>query len=187
MMGQTFAERRGIDLDAVVARRGHGTHVTYVAGCRCLACRAAHSRYESERLRARRSGDWNGLVDARAARVHLAKLSRRGVGRRAVADAAGVPPSTLRAIRVGEKTKIRKRTEARILAVDAGARSGGSLVPAGPTWRRIERLLAEGFTKTELARRLGSTAKTPSLQIRKDFVTARTAADVERLYNRVMR
>lgn len=88
-------------------------------------------------------------------------------------------------IRSGKKKRIRRRTEARILAVTAEAVAGGALVPAGPTWRRINRLLEEGFTRAEIARRLGY--KRPALQLRKDFVTAKNAAAVERLYCRVMK
>jgi len=56
-----------------------------------------------------------------------------------------------------------------------------SLVPADSTMRIIEKLLAEGFTKQELARRLGSTAKVPALQLRRDRVTARNRHKVEQL------
>jgi len=40
----------------------------------------ANSRYETERAVARKNGDWNGIVDARAARRHISKLSKAGIG-----------------------------------------------------------------------------------------------------------
>ncbi len=46
-------------------------------------------------------------------------------------------------------------------------------------------LLNNGFTKYELAHRLGSKAKVPSLQIGKGLVTARNAQKVEKLYNTI--
>ena len=91
----------------------------------------------------------------------------------------------LQGIASGSRAQCRKRTETAILAVDGDARSDASIVSAGRTWTILRRLLAEGYTKTELARRLGSKAKTPSLQIQTDFVLASTAAKVERLYNRL--
>lgn len=125
---------------------------------------------------------WNGLVPAAPARAHLAQLSAQGVGRRSVAAAADVGETTLSEIITGRQLQIRRRAEARILAVDAGAVAGGALVPAGPTWELLEDLLARGFSRRELARRLGSAAKVPALQLRAEFVLASSAAAVARLF-----
>ena len=168
----------------LAADKPHGTRVKYQGGCRCLVCRSANSKYESERIAARKAGDWNGIVDAGKARQHILKLSKAGVGYRAIADVSGVAKSNLNLIRSGAKKKIRKDTETRILAVSAKAVSGGALIPAGRTWQRINHLLKEGFTKTELAKRLGH--KSPNLQIRKKFITAKTAANIQRLYTIIM-
>ena len=46
-------------------------------------------------------------------------------------------------------------------------------------------MLAEGYTKTFLARQMGSRAKRPSLQIEAHRITALTASKVERLYRRI--
>lgn len=165
-----------------------GTRAKYVAGgCRCMLCRAANSRYETERALARKNGDWNGLVSAPDVRTHLLKLSKEGVGRRAVADAAGVARSIVAAIRSGKKETVRARTAARLLAVTKDAVADHALVSANRTWRQINRLLAEGFTKSELTRRLGSKSKTPALQLKRAQVTARSAMKVDRLYSIVMR
>jgi hypothetical protein len=164
--------------------RSHGDRLRYMAGCRCVPCRAANSRYECERLAARKAGDWNGCVSAAKARKHLEKLSRQGVGRNSICEASGVARSIVARIKNGKKKLIRRRTETKILAVTADARADHSIVPAARTWRLINRLLQEGFSKAEIARRLGR--QTPALQIRKDFILARTAVAVERLYNRVM-
>lgn len=174
-----------IDREKIAATKPHGVRVRYILGCRCMLCRAANSRYEVERAAARKNGDWNGLVSTAAARAHLRKLRRKGVGRRAVAAVTGVSQAILQGIANGSRAHCRKRTETAILAVDGDARSDASIVPAGRTWTILRRLLAEGYTKTELARRLGSKAKVPALQIQADFVLASTAAKVERLYNRL--
>lgn len=164
-----------------------GTRAKYVgAKCRCVPCRAAASRYESERLAKRKAGEWNGLVPAEPVRVHLGRLSRQGVGYKSAADAAGVSRSTVGAILAGRRTQLRAQAAKRLLAVDREAVADHALVPAVRTWRLIEQLLKEGFTKTELARRLGSSARAPALQLRRDYVTAVNASKVERLYRQVM-
>jgi hypothetical protein len=101
-----------------------------------------------------------------------------------IAEACGVSQSTLAAIKARRKTNIQARTHRAILAVTADVRGAGTLVDASPVWVQINRLLREGFTKGELARRLGN--KTPALQIRSDVVTARTAMRVEKIHAEVM-
>ncbi len=176
---------RGLkSLAELAERKPHGERLRYMAGCRCVPCRAANSRYESQRQAKRKAGEWNGLVPAKRARRHIIKLSRLGVGRRALAEASDVGATIIMEIRSGRKNRIRKQTETRILGVTAEAVSGGALVSASRTLRLINRLLeTEGFTKAEIARRLGYT--TPKLQIRGEFVRASTAAAVERLYRRL--
>jgi len=162
----------------------HGTRLKYMGGCKCMLCRAANSRYETERAVARKNGDWNGIVDARAARRHILKLSKAGVGYKSVADAASVAHTVVAEIRAGRRLRIRQRTERSILAITKTAYAGGALIDADPTWKKINTLLDEGFTKSELARRLGS--KTPALQFGHFEVTAKTAARVDRFYRAIM-
>ena len=165
--------------EQLAEKNPHGTRVRYMTGCKCMLCRAANSRYETERAAARKNGDWNGIVPATIARLHLLKLSRRGIGRKTVSDASGVSRTIIAEIRAKRKTHIRMRTHRAILAVDYDVRGAATLVDARPVWAQINRLLREGFTKGELARRLGN--KTAALQIRRDVVTAKTAMRVERL------
>ena len=58
------------------------------------------------------------------------------------------------------------------------------MIDADPTWKQIDRLLEEGFTKAELARRLG--LKSPAIQFKHFEVTAKTAARVDRFYRAIM-
>lgn len=169
---------------ALGATKPHGTRIRYIAGCRCVPCRAANSRYESGRLRARRNGDWNGLVPAARAKKHLRALTRVGVGRRSVAEASDVGETVIAEIRSGAKKQIRARTERRILSVTKDAVAGAACIPADRTWVLINRMLREGFTRGALAQRIGR--KTPALQIGKRRVLARTAMEVERFYERIM-
>ncbi len=164
----------------LAANRPHGDRVRYMAGCRCDECRRANSRYESERQRARRNGDWNGIVPAERARQHLLALSAEGVGRRAVADATDLGETILCEIRAGKKKNIRARTEKLILAVTKEMALDGALVPAASTWKLLNELIADGITRGYIANRLG--ARTKALQLSKKRVTVRHAYQVELLY-----
>lgn len=182
--GSRAMQARGLRPAEVLAKdRPCGDRLRYVGGCRCDDCRAANAAYERERIRARANGDWNGLVPAHEARKHLRKLSRQGVGRRAIAAASDVGQTTLTAIRKGAKQQIRARTERAILAVTRAAASDHALVSAGRTWQRIRELLDEGYTEERLARELGYA--TPRLQFGRTRVTVRTDYEVERLHRRL--
>lgn len=119
------------------------------------------------------------LVDAAPVRAHLRGLSRQGVGYKSVAAACDVAKTTLAQVLARTKRTIRKATADRVLQVTKEAVADGGLVPAGQTWRRIEGLLEEGFTRAELARRLGYAS--PALQFRRTRITARNAHRVKRL------
>ncbi|MBV9811356.1 MAG: hypothetical protein JO326_01295 [Acetobacteraceae bacterium] len=162
------------------ATKPHGTRARYVSGCKCLQCRAANSRYSCEAQRRHDSGDTGNVIDASEAREHLRWLSRRGVGRRAVADASGVSATILHQIKLGKRRRIRASTARRILRVDAGAAWGKALVSARRTWQLLNSLIERGYTKGQLSLWLGN--KTAALQINHKKVTAETAQRVERLY-----
>lgn len=164
-------------------RYRHGTRARYVSGCRCAPCRAANSEYARYRAKVREE-DWNGLVDAGPARRHLQKLSAAGVGYKTVADACDVGRTTLAEVMAGRKLKLRARTAKSILAVTAASIADHALVDASPLWRRVKELQGEGFSKAELARRLGF--KREAIQFGKRRVLARTVQRVERFYQKVM-
>lgn len=126
---------------------------------------------------------WNGLVDAAPARRHLRRLSRRGIGYKTAADAAGIAASIVAAILNGKRRRIRKRTADAILEVDQGAAADHALVDAGETWRMLKHLRCEYLTDTALARALGFLK--PALQIGQRRVLVRTEDRVRRLYRRV--
>ena len=167
---------------AAAARREHGSRARYVAGCRCLPCRAANARYASRRAVLRLAGRDNGIVDARPVRAHLRKLSRWGVGRRTVAELARVSPTVIQQIRRGQRHHCRAETARRICGVTAAAVCGSSPVDAAATWRLLEKLIEDGYTKRQIAVWLGSQAKCPQLQLRRDRVTAANARKVRALY-----
>lgn len=164
--------------------RPHGDRLRYLSGCKCFQCRRANSDYERERSKARARGEGNGIVPADKARAHLMSLSRKGVGKRAVQAASDVSLSVLTEIRTGAKRNIRAMTERKILAVTPEMASDRAIVSSGRTRQRIKHLVEEeGFTKAELARRLGYAS--PALQFRPARMTARNVVRVEALYRRL--
>lgn len=168
------------DIRTAASRREHGSRARYVAGCRCLPCRAANSRYSCQRQAARYQGDCRDLTSAEPAVRHIRALSKLGIGYKTVAEAASVAHGIVADLIAGRRTRIRKNTEYRILQIDEQSRAGGSLVPARETWKLIRQLLKRGYSKGQLALWLGR--KTPALQVRKDWITWRTAVAVEKLY-----
>jgi hypothetical protein len=169
-------------------QRQHGHYLTYLRqSCRCRPCLDAWAAYSRERRRKRALGEYSH-VSAEPSRRHILRLSRAGVGEKSLAAASGVGRSAIRRIRCGAQLTVTPRTESRLLAVTKEAYGDGANLPAGPTLRLIERLLKEGFTKVELAKRISPrTSVKPALNIGKSGrVKARTAMQVERFYNRLM-
>jgi hypothetical protein len=162
------------------AIKPHGTRARYVSGCKCPQCRAANSRYSCEAQRRHDAGETGTIVPADAAREHIQKLAKAGVGRRAIAAASDVGATIIHEIKLGRGLRIRASTERKILSVTADARSAAALVSAASAWRRVNELLQRGYTRGQLALWLG--AKTPALQLNKKTITAKSAARVERMY-----
>lgn len=124
-------------------RFAHGTRSRYVIGCRCDSCRLANREYAHKRSAAQRGGDWNGLVDAGAARRHMLRLSSAGVGRRTIERLSGVARSVICDVRSGKKTQIRARSSKLILAVSADYTRGpiaGELGYCDPCWKKSRHL-----------------------------------------------
>jgi hypothetical protein len=169
-MSANLAERGLRSVAELAAAKPHGTRLRYLGGCKCLKCRMANSNYETARARARAAGDWNGNVSAAEARKHILKLSRKGIGRRSIAEASDVAETVIAEIRSGKKQQIRARTARRILAVTPAAIADHALVPAARAWRLINELLEEGFTKAHIARELGYAR--PALQLNRTTITA---------------
>lgn len=127
----------------------------------------------------------NGLVSPEAVRAHLLFLRSKGVGSRAVADAASVSRTILAKVLRGDRDHIRRQSEKRILAVTIDAISDHSFVPAKETWKLVHRLMKEfAFTRGDLARELGF--KNPALQIGKRRVLAATELKVKKLYRKLV-
>lgn len=170
--------------------REHGTRAKYVLDhCHCGPCTEANRVYARMRDRASRRPD-EGLepayVDAAEAVAHVRWLATQGVGTRQVCDQAGVARSAVLKLLNGDRTRARRTTIDKLLAVSTLDRAGGALVAAGPTWKLLDELIAHGHTRGSIAAQLGSKAKTPALQLRHDYVTQRSADAVAALHARLM-
>lgn len=180
---RTLASRGLKPAAELAANRDHGDRLRYLGGCRCNDCRRANTAYECARAKARKEGDWNGNVSAAKARRHLLALSEQGIGRRAVQAVTDIGSSVLQEIRSGAKKKIRARTERKILAVTKEMASDHALIPAADTWALINKLIAEGYTKAQLAELLGYSNQ--ALQFRRDQITVINAHEIRKLYNKL--
>lgn len=170
-------------LTASAALKPCGTRAKYVGcKCRCRKCRTANANYQTARDKFRREGGKpDVLISSIKARDHILKLSDAGIGYKAVADAASVSRSVTGRILWGDRLRIRRSTSDRLCSVTTEAVSDGARVPSGPTLRILDGLISEGYTKTQLAKWMGSKAKSPMLQMRGDFIVARTASRVARM------
>jgi hypothetical protein len=167
--------------------RPHGTRARYMTGCKCLFCRAANSRYVVERQHAREAGDVRHIVNAAAARKHILRLARQGMGYKLVAESAKVGTSIVFQIRRGTRQRIRANTERAILAVkkELAVLGDASLVPSGATWKLLDHLLAMGYTKAQLALWMGK--RTPAIQIKRGGrITAKTVLKVRKMYEDIL-
>lgn len=168
----------------------HGTITGYKINlCRCGPCTRANTRYESRRTRLIVYGQWAPFVDAQPVRDHVLALSDAGVGRRRVAQLAGLSASVVGNLLYGRAGRaptrnLRPATAAAILAVraDLDTLAGGALVDSAGTIRRLQALACIGWSLNEQARRVGILVTNYSTLQRRPRVAAATARAVRSLY-----
>jgi hypothetical protein len=142
----------------------HGTYACYVQDeCRCEPCSAANRDYEANRTRQQAYGRWNGLVDAGPAREHVRALMAQGMGLKRIVEVSDLSQGMLWKLLYGKRTadgtrtpsrRIRPVTEARVLAVELDLAEGARIDAAAST-RRVQALVAAGWSMSRLAERLG--------------------------------
>lgn len=160
------AKTPGIKRDCThpVARHVHGTNLAYKCDrCRCRPCRDAAAEYERHRSRMKAYGRWEPYVDAQPAREHVKLLSEQGMGWKRVAEKAGIQSSTVWKLMYGDprrKTplapskRVRRQTADKILAVELDLADAANVDATG-TRRRLQALVAIGWSQTRLADQLG--------------------------------
>lgn len=138
----------------------HGKRSTYVKGCHCADCRAANARY-AKLAKFRSDTGRSVLVDARPVRNHLQKLREAGVGKRTIAARSGVSQTVVdRLLGINSDrpaARVRPETAKRLLSVRVEDVAAGTRVSIVGTQRRLQALIALGWTQTEIAQRVGWT------------------------------
>lgn len=154
------------------------------------------SHYMQQRERQLAYGRWEShFADAEPVRVHIEKLRGVGLGLRRIAELAEVNRKTLQWVIGGRPDRgtppsrlISRANAEKILAVPVPAAahhvaSGRRHVPGIGTVRRLQALVAFGYTRSYLADRLGvNPANATRLFRGADRVTADTARRVESLF-----
>jgi len=165
--------------------RQHGTRSCYKGGCKCEPCRKANREYVNATARC----GWKpNLVDAGPSRAHVMGLQMEGLGRREIARRSGVSQTIVARLLGLDKSKPAKRvtpaTQEALLRVQADTLAPHSLVPILGSQRRLQALVAIGWTQSLLAERLGwSVANLSGITNgRRLFVTQKTASDIRALY-----
>jgi hypothetical protein len=127
------------------------------------------------------------------ARAHVQALGRAGIGWRRAAALAGVSTGAVSKLLYGgpgdrePARRIRAATAAAILAVrpDAANLGGAALVNAVGTHRRMQALVAIGWSQAKLAGRLGMTPANFAAMMRRARVTASTARAAAVVYDQL--
>jgi len=174
--------------------RRHGTHARYsMDGCRCFPCRKAHYEYNQHRERQIAYGRWEKFVPAEPVRAHVNLLTNAGIGQRRIARLACVSLGTITRLLYGEKGKTapskRVRVEAarRIMSVQVSLDVIGHTTPvdATGTRRRLQALIACGWSRAKLAALAGIDPTNISRVLTTEKVWAAKARTVRDLYEQL--
>jgi DNA-binding XRE family transcriptional regulator len=152
--------------------------------CRCQPCRDGVAKRE----RTRRASFANGVrrreVDPAAATAHIATLLEARMTQRDIAARAGLSELTVRNITKGKVPWIFATTERALLAVKpARSIDAGQRVDGTGTRRRMQALMALGYSTTELSARLHKPRPFASRVMRQEFVVEPTRIAVAALYD----
>ncbi|MFF3443591.1 hypothetical protein [Streptosporangium sp. NPDC002721] len=175
-----------------MSHRAHGTLVRYVIDrCRCTPCRTANRAYENNRTRQIAYGRWQPYIDAEDARTHTRMLMEFGVGWQRLARLAGVSNGGMAKLLYGgpgtrpPSRRIRPATAERILALhpSPGLLGDGVTVDPTGTRRRLQALVATGWSQSKLANRLGMNRANFGKMLASSTVTTGTARRARELYD----
>jgi transcriptional regulator with XRE-family HTH domain len=160
--------------------------------CGCDPCKAAASRYDARRYRLKAYGRWQPYVDAEPVRQHVKRLQGYGIGWMRIAALAGIPRGSVSRLLYGDNSRgtppsrrVRPATAAAILAIEPNldVLAGTAPVDATGTRRRIQALVAMGWSQSKIAARLGVQPTNLGKTMNGDKVHAATARAVRALYD----
>lgn len=166
--------------------------------CRCADCVSSQTKRNYRRLQLKAYGRYDtGLVDAGPVREHMMALAEFGLGYKRVAQLAGVGVTAVRSIlwgrqepgpRYGELPKrVKRETAEAVLAVQPVVENlaGGALVPALGVQRRLQALVARGWSQSKLSVRLGLNLSNLNQMFDRDLVMAATHRAVSALFDEI--
>lgn len=182
------------------ANHQHGTRLAYTLDeCRCYACSYARSIYQQKLETGQFAGNF---TDAEPVRKWVLWLMDNGIGYRRVAALAGVSKTSVFSLIFGSAkshrpiARVSSENARKLLALTLDPepegdrtvvrRAAGANVSSLGTARRIQALVALGWTQAYIARQLGITPAnfTPLAHGRRP-VTQGTADKVAALYDRM--
>lgn len=178
-----------------IANHEHGTYACYVLDqCRCFRCSVAKTEYERDRARRIAYGR-TGMVDAEPIRAHVRALGEAGVGLRTLSRRSGVSRGALKKLVHGvtradgtrrpPARRVREDTARRILAVTAEDKAGGALVDPTGARRRLEALIALGWSVRRLADEHGLNRQVLDNVLNSVPITRRNADAIRDMYDAV--
>jgi hypothetical protein len=161
-------------------------------GCKCLTCMDGWRDYSANVRRQQAYGRWQPMVDADLIRAHVNTLREAGLGIRRIAELADVAQSTISRLLYGKcgrppQKQMQRAKANRILAIqpDSAAVADGAFVDPTGTRRRIQALVARGFTNHVIAEHLGTHPLYVGDLTTNANVTARHARAVTAVYDRL--
>jgi len=172
-------------------RRPHGHMMRYLAGCRCRRCHLGNVKYKRKLDENRRLYGPNDLVLTDRVLEHLKYLKQFGIGHKTVAKHAKVAKTGLAEIIWYGKKQMRRRNEARVLAIqptlDTLPRNVS--IPATETVEKLRQLIRWGYPKS-LINRDAFNLQTVGLQVhalegKKETVLVKTAIRVRDFFARI--
>lgn len=175
-----------------MTERDHGYARYKLDNCRCYICGYANATYCAARERAIAYGTWRPFVDAAPVREHLLRLRECGVGLRRIAEVAGVDRKRLQAILAGRsergtgpQEKVRPQLAQAVLAVEPSLDllASKTAIDSSGSRRRLQALVAMGWSQAKLAERLGWTPANFWRLMNSARVTVATVRAVRALYD----
>lgn len=197
-----------------VANHQHGTRACYVLDrCRCHPCAKANTEAETNRHRQKAYGRYNKYVPAGPVREHIQALRDAGMGLKTVAKRTGIGTGTISKIVYGvyapgtggrngkgdlirpPSRRVLRETAEKIYALDPDWNgplplADGAILDeqtSAASSRKLQALVALGWSMSELGRRLGITWTQNAMPVIKGErrLTAATARRANELFEQL--
>ena len=162
--------------------------------CRCDACRKGRADASRNRKRAQLYGRWTppDVVDADIVRRRIEQLTAFGIGINRIGRIARFP--MIHRVVYGYTDDHGRRVTMRTVAGPKARRllairptldliADGARIPARGTHRRLQALVAHGWTELELSRRLEVSTNEVNRVLHADLVTGRTHRAIAELFD----